>query len=284
MRIFFILVFLLSLMATNVFASSNVRLDKIEIRQYGLFPAKDSPFIDEGRMQILMRDLQEKVSLLPKNAYWSADNELIAEKPGRTLDRETFEVLFRSAYYDGNIEYINVPTIPVYPRVDRSLLEEIQAKELGSYITYYKKNNKERSENIALAASAIDSSVIFPGESFSFNNIVGERTAERGYKRAPVIVKGELAEDIGGGICQVSSTLFNAVDLKGIQIVERYAHSRRVPYVPEGRDATVSWWGPDFVFKNKYNQPLLIRAHANNGRMVVRILSSDSVGPFTGES
>ncbi|WP_052350123.1 VanW family protein [Virgibacillus sp. SK37] len=172
----------------------------------------------------------------------------------------------------------------IYPRIDRSLLEEIRGKELGNYVTYYKENNKERSHNISLAANAINNYVLFPGETFSFNKVVGERTKEKGYKRAPVIVKGELAEDIGGGICQVSSTLFNAVDLKGIQIVERYAHSREVPYVPPGKDATVSWWGPDFVFKNMYNQPILIRASSKNGKMNIRVYSSESATYFKGNT
>ncbi|RIU96558.1 VanW family protein [Oceanobacillus picturae] len=284
MRILLLLVFLLSCMASNVFATANVKLDKVEISQYGLYPFQQTPFIDEVKLQALISELEKKVAIEPKNAYWSENNELITEVPGRMLDKEAFQLLFRSAYYEQNMKHITVPTMPVYPKVDQSLLKEIQTKELGSYTTFYKKGNKERADNIALAAAAIDSHVVFPGESFSFNDVVGERTAQRGYKRAPVIVKGELAEDIGGGICQVSSTLFNAVDLKGIQILERYAHSRSVPYVPEGRDATVSWWGPDFVFKNRYNQPLLIRAHANEGRMVVRILSSESVDHFTGES
>lgn len=97
----------------------------------------------------------------------------------------------------------------------------------------------------------------------------------KGYKRAPVIVKGELSEDVGGGICQVSSTLFNAVDRAGLQIVQRYSHSKRVPYVPPGRDATVSWYGPDFRFKNKYSQPILIKAKAHRGSMIVTIYSSE---------
>src|SRR5699024_7644450 len=106
----------------------------------------------------------------------------------------------------------------------------------GSYVTYFKETNKERSHNIRLSTEAINNHVVFPNDEFSFNEVVGERTKEKGYMKAPVIVKGELSEDIGGGICQVSSTLFNAVDLKGIQTVERYSHSRSVPYVPQGQD------------------------------------------------
>jgi vancomycin resistance protein YoaR len=93
---------------------------------------------------------------------------------------------------------------------------------------------------------------------------------------APVIVRGELSEGIGGGICQVSSTLYNAVDRAGLEIVQRYSHSRRVPYVPRGRDATVSWYGPDFVFRNKLNQPILIQSKIYGGQMIVLIFSSDT--------
>src|SRR5699024_4389198 len=125
---------------------------------------------------------------------------------------------------------------------------------------------------------AIDSHVVFPGETFSFNKIVGKRTEEKGYKRAPVIVKGELAEDIGGGIRQTSSTLYNAVDLKGIEIVERYSHSRTVPYVPYGRDATVAWCGRDLSSKNKLHQPILIRAKAANGKMEINFFSFVDAG------
>ena len=83
---------------------------------------------------------------------------------------------------------------------------------------------------------------------------------------AKIIVRGEFSEGIGGGICQISSTLYNAVDRAGLKIVERYSHSRSVPYVPPGRDATVNWGGPDFSFKNNYNQPILIRAQALPGQ------------------
>ena len=90
-------------------------------------------------------------------------------------------------------------------------------------------------------------------------------------------MKGELSEGIGGGICQVSSTLFNAVDRSGLRILQRYSHSKRVPYVPPGRDATVSWYGPDFSFKNEYNQPILIRAKVQSGMMIVLVFSSDDI-------
>src|SRR5699024_5189614 len=169
---------------------------------------------------------------------------------------------------------LDVPKRPVYPEVDSELLANIHEEKIGSYVTKFKPENKERTHNIVLAAEAINNYVLFPDETFSFNEVVGKRTEAKGYKRAPVIVKGELAEDIGGGICQVSSTLYNAVDLRGVEMVARYSHSREVPYVPPGRDATVSWYGPDFVFKNHFHQPILIQAKAKDGNMIINIYSS----------
>lgn len=237
----------------------------------------DSLFVDNQKLELEMNILSEKVYEKATDAKLNDEGQIVQEKPGLTLDRIKFRQLFQDYFYENSREEIILPKQKVYPRVDSELLAEIREKEIGSYTTYFKKNNKERSHNILLAAEAINNHVVFPGKRFSFNNVVGKRTKERGYKRAPVIVKGELAEDIGGGICQVSSTLYNAVELKGVQIIERYSHSRSVPYVPPGRDATVSWYGPDFVFKNNYRQPILIRATADEGKMIIRILSSESL-------
>lgn len=231
-------------------------------------------FINEAKLGQLLDELNEKVYQKPIDAKLNDKGEIISGKPGKTLDRQAFHLAFRKFIHQGEPTEIEIPVKSIYPRVDSELLSEIREKEIGSYTTYFQKNNKERTHNIKLAAAAIDSHVVFPGETFSFNKIVGKRTKEKGYKQAPVIVKGELAEDIGGGICQTSSTLYNAVDLEGIEIVERYSHSRSVPYVPPGRDATVSWWGPDFSFKNKLPHPILIRAKATGGKMKIDVYTS----------
>lgn len=253
-----------------------ITLDKLEIDQYAL-PYIDHLFIDEKKLDFLVDSLEKKMYQAPKNATLDEKGKIKPEKTGTALDEKKFQSLFWKIFYTSKDQKIEVPKMAIYPQVDSELLAEISVQELGTYVTHFKEGNEERTHNIALAAEAINNYVVFPRETFSFNKVVGERTKEKGYQRAPVIVKGELAEDIGGGICQVSSTLFNAVDLRGVQIVERYAHSRTVPYVPPNRDATVSWWGPDFVFKNMYNQPLLIRAQSKDGKMVVTILSSDEV-------
>lgn len=260
----------------------NLWIEKVEIDQYS-FSDLDSIFIDPIKFKLLMENLEDTLYKEPVNAKFGDHNEIIEGKTGRALDNNKFISKFYRYYYDNQEGKMKVPIRKIYPKVDSGLLREISVRKLGTYTTYFRKTNEERSHNIWLASEAIDSTVIFPGETFSFNEVVGERTIEKGYKRAPVIVKGELSEDIGGGICQVSSTLFNAVDLKGIQIVERYAHSKRVPYVPPGRDATVSWWGPDFTFKNLYNDPILIRSKVAYGTISVSIYSTESAENFTGQ-
>nr|WP_156337264.1 VanW family protein [Paenibacillus dakarensis] len=212
-----------------------------------------------------------------ENARIAPNGQIIEGRNGYRLDRQKMLISFYDYYYGEGAATIEVPTYTLYPKVDAEVLSSIRVKPIGYYVTYFNSNNKNRAHNIALAAKAIDSAVVFPGESFSFNEVVGMRTVDKGYKRAGVIVRGELSEGIGGGICQVSSTLFNAIDRAGLQIVKRYSHSRNVPYVLSGRDATVSWGGPDFVFRNAYNQPILIRAYSSGGQITVSVYSSELV-------
>ncbi|WP_377558991.1 VanW family protein [Ornithinibacillus salinisoli] len=247
------------------------------VREHFRIQTAAPQFINRNKLELLFDRIEEQIFKAPKNAYINDHGQIIPAKPGVALNRYRLYQHFHDYYYSNVSLQVDVPLRNIYPRVDGELLSEIRNFELGSYMTYFRQGNKERSHNIELAAEAINNHVVFPGEQFSFNNVVGKRTKERGYKRAPVIVKGELSEDIGGGICQVSSTLFNAVSLDGIKIVERYSHSRKVPYVPPGKDATVSWWGPDFVFVNEYNHPILIRAKALDGKVIIRIFSSESV-------
>jgi len=276
--LFFIMFFIIPL---NIFAHqdqliiSDNDVNETIIRDHFSLHYTNNLFIDHRKLQLLLDRIDEQIYKKAVNAILDEHGQIVPAIPGLKLDREKFVHLFYQFFYS-NVSYeVKIPKREFFPRVDSELLADIKTKKLGSFITYYRESNKERSHNILLATKAINNHVVFPGERFSFNKVVGKRTKEKGYMRAPVIVKGELAEDIGGGICQVSSTLFNAVNLKGIDIVERYSHSRKVPYVPSGKDATVSWWGPDFVFVNNYNHPILIRASSKNGRMIVQIYSSE---------
>lgn len=235
------------------------------------------PLVDQDKLDALMKSLVPVVYKQPENARFGNGGGIVPEVIGYTLDEERFAELFYDFMYREGSPGFEVPRRVLYPRVDSEILAPLREKAIGYYVTYYNSRNQSRSHNIQLAAKAIDNTVVFPGETFSFNETVGIRTQEKGYLQAPVIVRGELSEGIGGGICQVSSTLFNAIDRAGLQIVHRYSHSRHVPYVPSGRDATVSWGGPDFAFRNLYNQPVLLRAFSGQGRMQITVYSSEMI-------
>lgn len=235
------------------------------------------PIIHSEKFEKIMNEVDKKVSKEPKNATLDKFGNIIPEQVGYRLNRQVFTENIYSYYFNKGSSTLEVPLQAIYPNVDSELLGDIRIKKIGRYVTSFDFNKKERNNNIYLAAEAINNFVLFPGETFSFNQVVGERTIEKGYLHAPVIIEGEFSEDIGGGICQVSSTLFNAVDNAGLKIIKRYSHSRKVSYVPPGRDATVSWNGPDFVFANEYNQPILIRSKVLGNNLIVEIYSSDAI-------
>lgn len=235
------------------------------------------PLVDQAKLDSLMKSLVPVVYKQPENARFGNSGAIIPEVVGYTLDEERFAELFYDFMYGEGPPAVEIPRRVLYPRVDSEILAPLREKVIGYYVTYYNSRNQSRSHNIDLAAKAIDNTVVFPGETFSFNETVGIRTREKGYMQAPVIVRGELSEGIGGGICQVSSTLFNAIDRAGLQVVHRYSHSRHVPYVPSGRDATVSWGGPDFAFRNPYNQPVLLRTFSGQGRVQITVYSSEMI-------
>ena len=141
---------------------------------------------------------------------------------------------------------------------------------IGSYTTYYEAN-EARAVNVGLAASKINGVVIQPGATFSYNGTVGARTTAAGYVVAPIYVSGKVSSGVGGGICQVSSTLYAATIGTSLNITERHAHSLPVHYIPTGMDATVSWGAQDLKFVNTYKRPLQITASANKGALTVTL-------------
>lgn len=235
------------------------------------------PIINTEKLTKCMDQIDKQVSKMPKNAIKDKSGKIIPEHAGYRLYRQMFAEKVFSYYFNNGSYKVEVPLLPIYPKVDSELLGNIQNEKIGRYVTSFNPSNKERSNNIYLATEAINNYVLFPGEIFSFNNVVGKRTAGKGYLPAPVISRGEFTKDIGGGICQVSSTLFNAVDNAGLKVTQRISHSRKVTYIPPGRDATVSWKGPDFVFINKYNQPILIQSKTLGNKLTIEIFSSDVI-------
>ncbi|PFP30540.1 hypothetical protein COJ96_04820 [Bacillus sp. AFS073361] len=235
------------------------------------------PIIDTENLNKFMDEMDKHVSKSPKNAFIDNNGNIISEKVGYRLNRQIFTEQVYSYYFNNGSSKVEIPLQTIYPKIDSELLADIRNKKIGEYVTSFNKYNKERTNNIYLAKKAINNFVLFPGETFSFNKVVGKRTAEKGYMPATVIYRGKFSEDIGGGICQVSSTLFNAVDNAGLKVIQRVSHSRKVTYIPPGRDATVSWNGPDFVFKNKYHEPILIQAKTLGNKLTIELYSSEFI-------
>ncbi|MBQ3407856.1 MAG: VanW family protein [Clostridia bacterium] len=169
-------------------------------------------------------------------------------------------------------ETYTIPLKVLKPKVTvRSLPQEAFPDQLATYSTTYASSNYNRSTNISLAASSVNGWVLMPGETFSYNGALGQRTAARGYREAGAYVNGQVSTEVGGGICQVSSTLYNATLLCNLEIVARTNHTFEPSYVPAGQDATVSWQSPDFKFKNNREYPIKVIASAGSGRISVTI-------------
>ena len=170
-------------------------------------------------------------------------------------------------------------TITIYyefiqPEICTKALDEKQFRDvLGSYSTYGT-GTKGRITNITLAAQSCDGVILMPGDIFSFNDTLGERTEERGYKEATVYINNKSAKGIGGGICQVSSTLFAAVLYADLEIVQRTNHSLTVGYLPLGMDAAVSWGTLDFRFRNNTDYPIRLSVTYEKGNIDVEILGT----------
>ncbi len=143
--------------------------------------------------------------------------------------------------------------------------------EIASFTTWYNPAQIDRSHNVILATRALNTTMVNAGEVFSFNKTVGPRLPEGGYRDAMVIVGDKFEQGLAGGICQVSSTLYNACLLAGLKITERHNHNLAVAYVPLGQDATVAYGSQDFCFRNNLGDPIYIWAQAGNGKVIMTI-------------
>jgi vancomycin resistance protein YoaR len=245
-----------------------------DLREWG-YDGEDPTTLDKEKWEEWLNTIAEEVRLPAQNARVKRFGAAIQPaKEGRKLDLEAM-----NRWLDQLPDRLNqpevIPTVPIPPKVTESDIKRVNEKRIGTYTTYLNAGNVNRTTNVRLSSESIHNRVLNPGEEFSFNQTVGQRTAARGYKPATIIVKGEYSEGLGGGICQTSSTLYNSVDNAGLEITARYSHSAEVTYVPKGRDATVAWHGPDFRFRNNLNKPILIRSFLRGGTLTVEIYTSN---------
>ena len=219
----------------------------------------------------------------PIDAYYSySGNEVmvIKEVSGRYINRDEVANLVTQVYEGG--PKVN---IPYYASTAAVTADVLQAKlfnaTIASYSTSYGSSNSNRRANIARAASQINGVVLAPGQVFSFNDTVGPRTVANGFYTAKEYVNGETVDGIGGGTCQVSSTLYNAVLYSDLSIVSRTNHMFPVGYCPNGQDATVADSGVDFKFMNSMDYPIKISAVTSGATITVSIIGTQRDVPRT---
>lgn len=235
------------------------------------------PVISKNATVLNLEKIYNEVYRAPKDAYYTTNPYVIYPH----VDGVDFAISLEEAnnLLNQNTNQCSIPLKVLSPSVTiNNLSAEAFPNLLASYSTTFNAGNVNRTTNIKLSTAKIDGTVVMPGEVFSYNQIVGQRTAAAGYKPAAVYVGGEVATGIGGGICQVSSTLYNTALLSNLEIVERYNHAFDTGYVPVGRDATVSWGSLDFKFKNSRNYPIKILASIVGNKLTVDIygLKSDN--------
>ena len=234
--------------------------------------------LDEVKGKTYLTELAKTIDTPGHNAYLSLENGQVVFHPakeGKRIDIDATLQKIKDKLQTGeSIDSISmVFTTRNTVNVTDTDLKPLNTV-LASFTTEYDPNNESRTHNIQLASDKINGTLIKPGATFSFNGVVGERTAEAGYDDAPVMIDGKLVPGIGGGICQVSSTIFNTALLSGMNIIERTPHFEPVGYIPAGRDATVAWGYLDFKFKNPYQQSVYILSVMNHGTLTIYIIGT----------
>lgn len=198
--------------------------------------------------------------------------EVTESKVGRTFDLEAAKDALAAANRGDTLEF---EYYDVAPKVTTSKLKKLLFRDKLATYTATTNSISGRNTNLKLACKAINGTILFPGETFSYNKALGERTTAKGYKAANAYVNGETVKTVGGGICQPSSVLYYCTLLADLEIVERKNHTYISSYMPKGMDATVSWGGPDFKFKNNTNYPIRIKASAKGGSVTVTLEGTD---------
>lgn len=220
-------------------------------------------------------EISNEIKIAPQNAtavFNSASKrfEIQKEKCGTEIDRENLYneiVKMTDSATSGEIEIKTKSVDPLYKSEDIKKA----LKKQSEYSTSYQSSTYERKNNIKLASSALCGTEIMPNEEFSFNEVIGRRTQEKGYKEANIIKDGTFVKGVGGGVCQVSTTLYNALLLSGIEVTEAHKHTLPVSYVPPAMDAMVSFGSADLKFVNKTNLPIYICSVATGDKINISI-------------
>lgn len=241
---------------------SSRTLEKVSVENYNQtinIPVKKAKASD-----INMDKVYSEIHTEPKDAYFELEPyKIYPDTDGVdlqiSLDEAKKQITGNQEKYEFDLK------ITKAQKTIKDLGTEAFPYLISSFSTRYDASNTNRSTNLRIATEKINGTVLLPGEVFSYNKTVGKRTVEEGYKDAKIYADGGVVDGLAGGICQISSTLYNSVLLANLEIVERRNHSFTTSYVAAGRDATVVWGTIDFKFKNSRNYPIKIEGSVKNG-------------------
>ena len=215
--------------------------------------------------KINIENIHNEIYKEPKDAYYT-QNPFTVYPSENGLDFKISIEEANNILGDQSADEYTIPLKVLYPNVTTIMIgSEAFPDLLSSFSTKYSVRATARTTNLKLAASKINGTVLMPGETFSYNKVVGARTIAAGYKEAPIYVSGEVVDGLGGGICQITSTLYNAVVYANLEIVERTNHQFVPSYVTASRDATVVYGSIDFQFKNNRNYPIKLVSSVSGG-------------------
>ena len=232
---------------------------------------------NENKLSYLLDQWRESIDRPSRNAALSMlTGSIIPQEPGRQLELETLRPLVVQALKSSDSVSLPLPVKPLEPAITVADISQSGIRQLlASYTTSLNAKETNRTANVRLAARKINGHIVYPGKTFSFNETVGPRDKGHGFKEALEIVDGEYVPGIGGGVCQVSSTLYNAIIMSNMGIVERHNHSKPLGYVALGRDATVVYGVLDFKFANTSDSPVMIMAEMDGNKLVVGLFGQN---------
>jgi vancomycin resistance protein YoaR len=217
--------------------------------------------LDRERLAALVRPRLGQSIVRARNARFVAHGELVSVEPsapGRDVDPDRLAAAIAAAVHGDRVAHVELG--PRQPDLTTAEADALGIRrELVSFTTDMGESSANRIHNVHLMADLIDGTIVRPGETFSFNRVVGPRTPERGFLEGQMIVGTLVLPSVGGGVCQTATTLFNDAFESGLPILERTNHNLYLSHYPLGRDATVSWGGPDLVFRNDYAHAILIK-------------------------
>lgn len=236
------------------------------------------PRINEDIIRVRLMEIAREVERKPQDARIDFETGVVSpEVVGRQLDVAANLRLVASAVRAG-VSEVELTVTPLQPSVTTAQLTQARQHLLARFTTPILAADSGRVHNIAMAVRKISGLVVKPGDVFSFNDIVGPRDGKNGWAQAKELYQGEFVLGYGGGICQVSSTLYNSVLLGGLEVRQRFHHDRPLQYIAPGRDATVAWNTLDFKFRNNRSAPILVGARVLPGspqQIEVSIHSTD---------